>query len=220
MKKIFVIICSLFGFVSNGQIQKRNISFENREVELDIVDELLKKHIKNKTPFKNGIKEIEDLLILKNGFLITDLEIENLTSEFNEFIKTVFNKNKLPKNIKAFNFGLFTSIENNKEHITLYLSGSEITPKENFEDWNVEPLYFPKYYFINDYFDNIKSSNPKMSGELEVLVFNGIMNLLIMENIDFLKEEIVNSEDKFYIGCGFDSGDCYILGILNKNGMK
>ena len=117
-------------------------------------------------------------------------------------------------------FGIFTSIENNKEYITIYLSGSKTSPIEDSEDWNVESSYFPKFYMIPSFFEKIKSSNSELNGELEILVYNGILNLLIIENIESYKEYIIKSSNEIYIGCGFDSGDTYILGKLSNEGLK
>ncbi|WP_221257852.1 hypothetical protein [Flavobacterium okayamense] len=220
MKKILILICSLFGLISNSQNQTRKILIENREIEWELVDSLLKKQIKNKVSIQNGINEIKKLLNFDNKNLITESELEKLINEFNSFTKKVLKENYLPNDIKGLYFGIFTSIDNNKEYITIYLSGSIISPMEDSEDWNVEPIYLPKMYMIPSYFEIIKSSNVELNGELEVLIYNGILNLIILENIETYKENIIKSSNEIYIGCGFDSGETYILGKLTQQGLK
>ena len=220
MKKIFILICSLFGLISNSQNQTRKILIENREIERELVDSLLKKQIKNKVSIQNGINEIKKLINFDNSTLITDSELEKLINEFNSFTKKVLKENHLPNDIKGLYFGIFTSIDNNKEYITIYLSGSITSPMEDAEDWNVEPIYFPKMYMIPSYFEKIKSSNSELNGVLEVLIYNGILNLIILENIETYKENIIKFSNDIYIGCGFDSGETYILGKLTEQGLK
>ena len=210
----------MFGLISNSQNQTRKIVIENREIEWELVDNLLKKQIKNKVSIQNGINEIKKLLNFDNKNLITESELEKLINEFNSFTKKVLKENHIPNDIKGLYFGIFTSIDNNKEYITIYLSGSKTSPMEDSEDWNVEPIYFPKMYMIPSYFEKIKSSNTELNGELEVLIYNGILNLIILENIETYKENIIKSSNEIYIGCGFDSGDTYILGKLTEQGLK
>ena len=210
----------MFGLISNSQNQTRKIIIENKEIEWELVDSLLKKQIKNKVSIQNGINEIKKLINFDNSTLITDSELEKLINEFNSFTKKVLKENELPKDIKGLYFGIFTSIDNNTEYITIYLSGSRTSPIEDSEDWNVEPIYFPKMYMIPSYFEKIKSSNSELNGVLEVLIYNGILNLIILENIETYKELIFKSSNEIYIGCGFDSGDTYILGKLTEQGLK
>ena len=66
----------------------------------------------------------------------------------------------------------------------------------------------------------IKSSNSELNGVLEVLIYNGILNLIILENIETYKENIIKFSNDIYIGCGFDSGETYILGKLTEQGLK
>jgi len=120
VKKIFILICSLFGLISNSQNQTRKIVIENREIEWELVDNLLKKQIKNKVSIQNGINEIKKLLNFDNKNLITESELEKLINEFNSFTKKVLKENHIPNDIKGLYFGIFTSIENNKEYITMY----------------------------------------------------------------------------------------------------
>ena len=210
----------MFGLISNSQNQTRKIIIENREIEWELVDSLLKKQIKNKVSIQNGINEIKKLINFDNSTLITDSELEKLINEFNSFTKKVLKENELPKDIKGLYFGIFTSIDNNTEYITIYLSGSRTSPIEDSEDWNVEPIYFPKMYMIPSYFEKIKSSNSELNGVLEVLIYNGILNLIILENIETYKENIIKFSNDIYIGCGFDSGETYILGKLTEQGLK
>ncbi|RKS02875.1 hypothetical protein [Flavobacterium sp. 102] len=221
MKRLILFFYTLFGIVGIGHTQNRSLSLKNIEVDWETVDEVLKKHIKDKPTFNEGIKDFQTILNLdKNIELITNAESDELKSELNSFMKKVLDENKLPDNVKALSFGIFTSIVDKKESITIYLSGSGKTPKEDFNDWNVDPIYFPKYYLIPKYFESIKSQNYELNGDLEVLIYNGILNLLIINNIEFFKNEILTSNKDIYIGSGFDSGDTYLLGKLTETGIN
>lgn len=219
MRKLLIFFCSLFGFTNNIQSQNRNINLGKSDLDWELVDKILKSHIENKKSFSDGVKDFENLLNLKEFQLINNLEYEKLNIEFKQFIQKTVTENKTPSNIKAINFGIFTSIEKKKEFITIYISGSAISPTKDSYDWNVDPIYFPKFYFIPTYFEMIKNSNPNMDANIEVLIFNGILNLLILNNTDFLSNELLKNNDKLYLGSGFDSGETYILGILSDKGL-
>lgn len=220
MRKFLLFFCSIFGFINSSQSQNRNISFENSDLDWELVDDLLKNHIKNKTKFMEGIKDFESILNVGGLELINSLELEKLNEEFNDFIVQTIIKNEIPPNLKAINIGLFTSIEKNKESITLYLSGSDISLIDDSFDWNVEPIYFPKFYFTPTYFEMIKNTNTNIDANLEILLFNGILNLLIINNVDLLKSNFLKNNNELYLGSGFDSGDTYILGLLSKKGLN
>ena len=111
--------------------------------------------------------------------------IEDWLVEFN-------NKEIIPKNIEALNFGLFES-ENN---FILYLIGSE-NYDENDDDWATEVDYEPK----NKYLTLVNSKN---QGWEEILkeVEISILEVLTSNNFqNSIFEKIKN------ITIGFDDGD-------------
>ena len=185
------------------------------------VDSLLKLHIQAKPKLENGLEDIRNLLSKDNNQLIIEnINLSNLKSEFFQYLENAFKWNPIPNNIKSIYFGLFTMDDNGKKVTTLYLSGSITTPFKDTLDWNVDPAYFPKYYFVPNDFITINETYPKLSGDQEVLVFNGIVNLLIINTIREFEKYLLKKQNVIFLGAGFDSGDTYVLGQLTKEGLK
>jgi len=185
------------------------------------VDSLLKLHIQTKAKFESGLEDIRRLLNKDNNQMIVEnFNFSRLKSEFFQFVEKTLGENPIPNNIRSICIGLFTMSDNGKEGTTLYLCGSITTPFEETLDWNVDPAYFPKYYFVPNDFEAINKSYPDMSGDQEVLVFNGIVNLLIINTIKEFEKYLLKKQNTIYLGAGFDSGDTYILGQLTKEGLK
>ena len=66
-------------------------------------------------------------------------------------------------------------------------------------------------------------------GDYEVLFYNGLLNLLVLNSISDLKGRLLTYQDKklglfktekrrdsLHFGAGFDSGDVYLLGELKN----
>ena len=201
----------------------------------DKVDKLLKDQIENKLDIKSGYDEIKQML-LEYNLPAFDINIQELEKEFNEWLSDLISQEPIPKDIKSIYFGLanlsFPEIDDGNENTTVYISGSVYSPEKD-EDWACDTTYFPqRRYLILDDFDKIYEqvkSNKELDGDYEVLVFNGLLNLLILNNIKQYKEQLLTSKNRklgfkkkemkrasLYLGAGFDSGDVYILGKLEN----
>lgn len=187
----------------------------------DDITKLLKQHIQNKPTVETGFAEIKNLLEKENNEkLIAMVDKVRLQREFTEWLTKTLKENPLSGDIKAIHFGLFTSAVNNREITTIYLCGSKRSPSEDKEDWNVGPKYFPKYYFVPKDFETIDKLYPNLTGDEEVLIFNGILNLLVINSISKFQAQLLKHHPNIYVATGFDSGDTYVLGNLMASGLK
>lgn len=199
------------------------------------IDRILKEQIANKSDVRNGYNQIKQLLN-ENGLPIVDIDIDELEKEFDNWLVEVIEKEPIPKNIKSIYFGLatisFPGIDNGKEKTTAYIAGSKLTPAQD-ADWACDTEYFPnrRYLLLADFdkIDDTIKSNDKLNGNYEVLVFNGLLNLLVLNSIKELKDKLLSYQDKklglfktekirdsLHFGAGFDSGDIYLLGELKN----
>jgi hypothetical protein len=190
-------------------------------IDWEEVDELLKKHIQSSPTVEQGIEDIRQFLSKGNNQkLVEGINIPQLIEEFKDYVQKTLRENPLPAEIKSISFGIFTMADKGRELTTFYLCGSDTTPVEDELDWAVDPAYFPTYYCVPKDFDRINKKYPRLSGEEEVLVFNGILNLLVINHIKDHSDHLLKFRDSLYAGAGFDEGDMYVLGQLTRQGIK
>ncbi|PHR97389.1 MAG: hypothetical protein COA80_07825 [Leeuwenhoekiella sp.] len=199
------------------------------------IDTILKAQIANKSSIQDGYSQIKKVLT-DNELLFVDIDIDKLKKEFDEWLVDVITKEPIPKNIKSLYFGLatlaFPDIDDGKEQTTVYLSGSRLTPKQD-EDWACDTAYFPnRRYLLPTEFekiDHVIKSNDNLGGDYEVFVFNGLLNLLVLDALTDFKDSLMTYLDKklgffkttkkrdsMHFGAGFDSGELYVLGELKN----
>ncbi len=75
------------------------------------------------------------------------------------------------------------------------------------------------YFQITD-FDLLHKSYPILNGNQEVLIYNGIINLLIMNSLQLHASSLLPYKRCLYVGSGFDSGDTYLLGQFSKEAFN
>ena len=198
------------------------------------INDLLKSQIKENKDVSSGYEQIKKVLS-DNNLPIAQIDTNGILKEFKDWLIEVIEKEPIPKEIKSIYFGLselsFPDIDNGQSKTTIYIAGSKLSPDED-SDWNCDTEYLPKrrYLLLDDFekIDNLKSES-EISGDYEVLVFNGLLNLLVANAIKDLKTqfltykikkfglfESIKEREKLYFGVGFDSGDTYLIGQLKK----
>ncbi len=198
------------------------------------INDLLNSQIKENKEVSSGYEQIKKVLS-DNNLPIAQIDTNRILKEFQDWLKEVLEKEPIPKEIKSIYFGLselsFPDIDDGLSKTTIYIAGSKFSPDED-SDWNCDTEYLPKrrYLLLDDFekIDNLKSEN-ELSGDYEVLVFNGLLNLLVAHAMKNLKSqfltykikkfglfESIKEREQLYFGVGFDSGDTYLIGQLKK----
>lgn len=201
-------------------------------MEWEKIDELLRKHIEEEIDLNEGYIQINKFLS-DHGLPNVNIDIEVASNKFANWLNELLKKEPIPKNIKSIYFGLaklsFPELKNSSDKTTIYISGSHLSPAED-EDWACEMDYSPngRYFILDDFekIDAIIENNSNLSGDFEVLVFNGILNLIIRDVINSCNHLMKYKEKRFGLinstkkrnelnyASGYDSGDIYILGKL------
>lgn len=184
---------------------------------------LLEGQIAGKKTLDFGAQELNDFL--KNNFSISladKIDIKRLTNEFQENIKNIISKNKVPSNIKSIYFGLVTLSDNETQLTSIHITGSKFSPHEDPE-WASSVDYQGGSYINLKDFSIIDSNLPDEldnKAAIEVVIFNGLLNLMIINSKDNIKSLtfktglFTKSRQTLWLGAGFDSGDCYSLGQI------
>ena len=168
------------------------------EWDWDLIEPLLLDQIKRKPSFISGFYEIKKLLADHSLTGIVDnVEEGRLQAEFNDWLNEIF-KNQLPKKVKSIYFGLFSMVDPDNEDdeiTTIYFCGSTSTPQDD-EDWAcwTDDSYLPenKYLVLTDFMiidQNIKL-NRNIEGDINVLIFHGLLNLLILNSLEQIKNSL------------------------------
>ncbi len=198
------------------------------------INDLLNSQIKENTDVFYGYEQIKKFLS-QNNLPIAQIDIKGILRDFQDWLIEILEKEPIPNNIKSIYFGIatmsFPEVDNGKEKTTVYIAGSKMTPTED-ADWVCDTAYFPnrRYLLLDDFekIDKLKSEK-KLSGDYEVLVFNGLLNLLVLNSVNNLKYEFLTYQDKklgifkiekrrvsLHFGAGFDSGDVYLFKELKN----
>ena len=140
-----------------------------------------------------------------------------LDGEFKDKVKHALSSDKVSSDIRSIYFGLLTFAGDSDDTslTTVHVAGSKSTPEEDVE-WACDIDYKHQDYINLVDFVLIDSS---LAGELddkgiiEVVIFNGLLNLLVINSIDVIKALTFNGSERqsLWLGTGFDSGDCFVL---------
>jgi len=196
------------------------------ELDWDVVDAFLQKQIKHKPAFTTGVSEINELLKSHSiDKVFVNLDQRRMQDQFNEWLSIASKKN-IPKHIKSIYFGLFSMVDPDNEDngiTTIHFCGSPVTPQDD-DDWacEVPKSFFPgeRYLVLDDFIildENTKALD--VDPDVEVLVFNGLLNLLVLNSVTTVLKKILANHKEVYLGTGFDAGDTYVLGRLTEKGI-
>jgi len=115
--------------------------------------------------------------------------------------------------------------DESEEITTVYFCGPALTPQED-DDWACwdDNTFLPdnKYLVLTDFIiidQNIKL-NPDMEDEISVLIFHGLLNLLIINSFDQIRNSLIATHKSLYIGSGFDGGDIFVIGTLTESELE
>ena len=193
----------------------------------DIIEPILVDQIKRKPTFVSGFFEIKNLLANQSlAHILENVDEARLQAEFSDWANDIFSK-RVPKEVKSLYFGLSSMVDpdNDSEAITtIYFCGPATTPQED-EDWAcwTDDTYLPenKYLVLTDFMilDQNINLNSHIEGDLNVLIFHGLLNLLILNSLAQIKNSLTAINKSLYLGSGYDGGDQLLLGKLTKTGL-
>jgi len=185
-----------------------------------LVVKFLERQINEKPDLRTGSNQLDNFL--REQFQISVLEkidVDRLDMEFRQKVSNTLTTNKVPNDISSIYFGLMTldGDIDDTSLTTIHLTGSLSTPEEDLE-WACDVDYAGQDYINLTDFALIDSNLGELEdkGLIEVLIFNGLLNLLLINSVDLVKDLTYRSSlaarQSIWIGTGFDSGDCYVIG--------
>ena len=139
----------------------------------------------------------------------------------------VLTKEPPQENIKAFWFGLFNPIVDDKATCGMYMAGSKIfdAADETF-DWACDPDYLPngryaKSQVLDEIYRKVDRPKGSVSEYGEYVLCLGFVGLIIRTLADTIDAEtwLGNSKARA-VAIGFDSGDGILLGSITKTGWQ
>ena len=200
------------------------------EIDWEDVEQIMNELITKKISLVDGLSFLDQKLFERAGFtILKKLDTKRLEKEFNKSISKVLSEESVPSQIKSLHFGIFVmsdpAYNKGDDVTTVCFTGSSFTPDESV-DWACwdENSFLPrsKYFIFTDFsmLDKLLK-NKKLDGNFEVLLYNGVLALLIINFIGkYSKSLLDNSNNTFiYVGVGSDSGTNFILGKITNNGF-
>ena len=196
-------------------------------MDFQLISNLFNKHIRDKTDLSSGAQELDQFLKenLHVSFL-DKIDLNRLDNEFKQRVKTILSTKRISDKIQSLYFGLVTLAgHDSNPETSIYLTGSKTSPEDD-PDWAGDVDYQGgEYIYPTDFaiIDPSLSDDMDVKGLVEVIIFNGLLILLIINSLDLIKELTFHktglfskSRKSLWLGSGFDSGDCYLIGSLNK----
>ncbi len=194
----------------------------------DLVDQTLQNHIDLQQNFVSGYYDLRNFVKSETLVdLFENVDEGRMQEEFKDWLSEVFAKQDIPKKIKSIYFGLFTMADpefnSGQETTTIHVCGSTSTPDED-GDWACEAEWMPdnRYIVLTDFMtlDNNVKSKVESDGALEILIFNGLLNLLVINSVDTMRKLLLENRKKLILGAGYDEGEPYIIGNLTATGIQ
>ncbi len=139
----------------------------------------------------------------------------------------VLTKEPPQKSIKAYWFGLFNPIVEDRATCGMYIAGSKSfdAADETF-DWACSPDYFPngryaKSQVLDEIYRKVDKAKGCVSEYGEYVLCLGFGGLIIKTLADTIPvETLLGNAKSRAIAVGFDSGDGILLGSITKNGWQ
>jgi len=193
-------------------------------MDFDLIVKFLDGQIKYRPNLTKGSEELNNFL--KNQFQISFLdkiELGRLDIEFKEKVKEALTANTVSNDIRSIYFGLltFAGDDDDTSLTTIHIAGSKSTPEED-EEWACDVDYKSRSYInLTDFalIDSSLGGELEDKGIIEVVVFNGLLNLLLLNSLDLIRdlthESSLTGRQTIWLGTGFDSGDCYVVGEVS-----
>lgn len=172
---------------------------------LDKVDRLIRSVISKNINIYNGIDLIEkDIMSLKRtSFNIAHymIKLHSGYAQFEEQLTNLIKRNPLPKDIVAYNFGVYQTFG----EFHLYITGSKEWSNED-EDWAANNDYFPE--------ENLSGNNLYRKFYRDWRTSNDLgIFLTVVSTVMLVNTYITTNPDKFpkevVFATGFDDGDLY-----------
>jgi hypothetical protein len=188
----------------------------------NLVVEFLNRQIVDRPDLRTGSEELDNFLQSQFQTSILDtIDLDRLDNEFKQKVRHALTKDTVSNDIRSLYFGLLTFAGDSDDIslTTIHIAGSKSTPEEDLE-WACDIDYKSNLYInLTDFalIDSSLGDEFDDKGIIEVVVFNGLLNLLLINSIDLVKRQIFNEtslpdRQSLWLGTGFDSGDCYVLG--------
>jgi hypothetical protein len=184
--------------------------------------ELLDRQINDKPDLSAGSRELDNFL--RNHFQISfrdKIDLDRLDIEFKEKVRHALTTDTVSHAIRSIYFGLLTFAGDSDDTslTTIHVAGSKSTPGED-EEWACDVDYKNRSYInLTDFalIDSNLKGELEDKGIIEVVVFNGLLNLLLINSVDLIKGLTfhgysLTDRQSLWLGTGFDSGDCYVIG--------
>jgi hypothetical protein len=191
----------------------------------NLIIEFLDRQVKDKPDLRTGTEELDNFL--RNHFQISILDkidLDRLDIEFKEKVKDALTTDKVSNDIRSIYFGLLTIAGDTDDTslTTVHVAGSKSTPEKDLE-WACDIAYKSSCYInLKDFalIDSSLGGELEDKGIIEVVVFNGLLNLLLINSLDLVKGLAFHGSSRtdrqsLWLGTGFDSGDCYVLGEVS-----
>ncbi|GAB1372647.1 hypothetical protein MASR1M45_27100 [Candidatus Kapaibacterium sp.] len=198
-----------------------------------LTDDFIAKLINTKPDIEEGKKMIFDavkqIIPAYNIASLKGLDFDRTLIEFENWLVQTITTDPIPISVKSLWFGLADTT--NKEdaatgvggEIQMTIKGTKYLPQTRPKDWFKKDLWdassktseIKAYKTISNSLKNYADD----AQDIQSLVLVSLTVLLIINGFDIIKHEFLIYQNSLVIGCGYETGNQYIVGKLVEDGM-
>lgn len=183
-------------------------------------------------------KAVNDIIPSYNISALKGMDFDRTLIEFENWLVQTITADPLPISVKSIWFGIIDTTTKEdaqasngnalvpkviQSEFQLTVKGSKYLPQTKPKDWFKKDLWDAtgKTAEIKAYktISNSLKNYPEEASDIQVLMFTALSVLLIINGFDIIKHEFLIYQNSLVIGCGFETGQHYIIGKLTEDGM-
>lgn len=157
------------------------------------------------------------------------LDFDRTLIEFENWLVQTITVDPLPISVKSLWFGL-GDVTNKEDastgiggEIQITVKGAKFLPQTKPKDWFKKDLWdaTSKSAEIKAFktISNSLKNYPDDAQDIQSLVLVSLAALLLINGFDIIKHEFLIYQQTLVIGCGYETGSHYIVGVLTEDGL-
>ncbi len=197
------------------------------------IDEFIISLINKKPDIEEGKRLIYDaikqIIPIYNISSLKGLDFDRTLIEFENWLVQTVTSDPLPISCKSIWFGL-ADVTNKEDattgvggEIQMTIKGTKYLPQTRPKDWYKKDLWdaTSKTAEIKAFktISNSLKNYTEDAQDIQNLVLVSLAALLIINGFDIIKHEFLIYQNSLVIGCGYETGNQYIVGKLVEDGL-
>jgi hypothetical protein len=197
------------------------------------IDDFIAELISVKPTMEDGktmiFEAVNKIITNYNIAALKGLDFDRTLIEFENWLVQTITVDPLPISVKSLWFGL-GDVTNKEDaatgiggEIQITVKGAKFLPQTKPKDWYKKDLWdaTSKSAEIKAFksISNSLKNYPDDAQDIQSLVLVSLAVLLLINGFDIIKHEFLIYQHSLVVGCGYEAGSHYIVGLLTEDGI-